>query len=321
MPKVGFHGVRGSCPCSDPAMARYGGSTASVVVEPDDASVPVLLDLGTGCRSLGFSLLDRYFPGASRPSDVQPRDEHDPASTAEHDNAKLHLSAFVTHLHFDHVQGLPFFGPALRSDVRLDVYGPIQDGTLSEAFSRFVKPPYFPVEVGELPGEVGFFELADGEQVKVGPSIVIAREVPHVGRTLGYRIEVDGVVIAYLSDHQAPSADGRVIMDVSEAVLDLCRDADLLIHDAQYTDDEFLAKWSWGHSTIAYAVEVARKAGARQLALFHHDPTHDDEQLDALAKQASQLAGSDLSVLMAAEDLVIDVFPASSVVLIPARQA
>jgi phosphoribosyl 1,2-cyclic phosphodiesterase len=217
----------------------------------------------------------------------------------------LRLSAFVSHLHFDHVQGLPFFGPALRPDVRLDIYGPTQDGPLSEAFAAFVQPPYFPVGVGELPAELGFFELSDGGCVQAGSAVVRAREIPHVGRTLGYRIEVGGVSVAYLSDHQAPSRSGQVIPDVSEAALDLCSGVDLLVHDAQYTDAEFAVKAHWGHSTVAYAVEVAKQAGVRRLALFHHDPTHADDLLDGLGQEASDLAGGAFEVVMAAEDMQI----------------
>jgi ribonuclease BN (tRNA processing enzyme) len=221
----------------------------------------------------------------------------------------LALSAFVTHLHFDHVQGLPFFGPALRADVRLDVYGPAQVGPLGEAFASFVQPPYFPVGLLELPAELGFFELVDGDVVQAGPARVKAREVPHVGRTLGYRIEVAGVSMAYLGDHQAPSRDGLVVAEVSEAAFELCEGVDLLVHDAQYTDEEFAVKAHWGHSTVAYAVEVAKQAGARALALFHHDPTHGDEELDALAVEAGRLAGKALPVFMAAEGMTIDLEP------------
>jgi phosphoribosyl 1,2-cyclic phosphodiesterase len=194
----------------------------------------------------------------------------------------MRLSAFVTHLHFDHVQGLPFFGPALQSDVHLDIYGPTQDGSLSDAFAAFMQPPYFPVGVGELPAELGFFELADGAEVRVGSALVKAREIPHVGRTLGYRIEVGGISVAYLGDHQAPSSDGRVLPEVSEAALDLCSGVDLLVHDAQYTDAELVHKPNWGHSTVDFAVSVAVRAGVRRLVLFHHDPSHDDEALDAM---------------------------------------
>jgi ribonuclease BN (tRNA processing enzyme) len=134
-----------------------------------------------------------------------------------------------------------------------------------------------------------------------------------VGRTLGYRIEAGGVAVAYLGDHQAPARDGRVIPEVSEAAFDLCNGVDLLVHDAQYSDAEFAVKAHWGHSTIAYAIEVARQAGVRQLALFHHDPTHSDDQLDRLGLEATQLAGPSLKVVMAAEGMALDLNPGGTV--------
>jgi phosphoribosyl 1,2-cyclic phosphodiesterase len=215
----------------------------------------------------------------------------------------------VTHLHFDHVQGLPFFGPALRRDVRLDIHGPAQDRPLAEAFASFVQPPYFPVGLGELPAELGFFELADGAVVQAGTAVVKAREVPHLGRTLGYRIEVGGISVAYLGDHQAPCREGCVVPEVSEAAFELCDGVDLLVHDAQYTDAEFAVKAHWGHSTMAYAVEVAKQCGARRLALFHHDPTHGDDVLDRLALEAGKLAGTSLAVVVAAEGMTISLEP------------
>jgi phosphoribosyl 1,2-cyclic phosphodiesterase len=220
----------------------------------------------------------------------------------------LDVNVFATHLHFDHIQGLPFFGPALRPDTRVSIYGPRQTGSsLSEVFAAFIRPPYFPVGLHDLPAELCFFEVGDGE-VKLGTARVIVREVPHVGVTVGYRVEVDGVSVAYVSDHQAPAADGAVRWSVSESVLELCDGADLLIHDAQYTDEEFVVKAHWGHSTFDYAVHVAREAGARRLALFHHDPTHGDDALDALGTRTerSGLGGRLETIMVAAENATFE---------------
>jgi phosphoribosyl 1,2-cyclic phosphodiesterase len=322
VPLVSFYGVRGSCPCSDPDLRRYGGSTACVSVDAEDGSPPVVLDLGTGSRRLGHDLVRRFFPGEELSPGTPPRDSHEPPHAPfAHPDTKVRLSAFVTHLHFDHVQGLPFFGPALKQEVHLDVYGPEQDGTLEEAFEAFVQPPYFPVSVSELPAELTFRALADGSTVEAGPAIVHAREVPHVGRTLGYRVEVAGVTVAYVGDHQAPAHDGRVLSEVSESVLDLCGGADVLIHDAQYTEAEFAVKAHWGHSTVAYAIEVARKAGVRMLVLYHHDPTHNDATLDALAGRAVEEADGAFDVVMASEDMQIHVEAEGDAALRPAVAA
>lgn len=279
--RVTFYGVRGSCPCSGPAIQRYGGATSCVAVSREvPGEPPLILDLGTGLRALGHDLLEAALPG-------------DPP---------LQLHAAVTHLHFDHIQGLPFFLPALREGASVDIYGPAQDGeSLGEAFASVLRPPYFPVELDRLPADLRFHEVGDG-QITLGGFEVSSRVIPHVGATCGYRIEADGFSVAYVSDHQAPtSLDG-----VAESVLDLCAGADLVIHDAQYTEEEFRAKAHWGHSTIAYAVHVAREAGVRRLALYHHDPTHSDSFLDDAGVTAADMAAeAGIEVLMTAEGLSV----------------
>ena len=190
----------------------------------------------------------------------------------------------VTHLHWDHVQGLPFFHPLHTTGAHLEIIGTGGERTLSDAFGEFMTPPYFPIRVGDLTGNVSFREVHD-EQFMIGNARVTSRSVPHVGATLGYRIDCAGASVAYVSDHQQPSHDRTFVAD---AVLELCDRVDLLIHDAQYTEDEFVDRSHWGHCTIEYAIEVARQAKVRALALFHHDPSHHDEFLDGVSAEASR---------------------------------
>jgi phosphoribosyl 1,2-cyclic phosphodiesterase len=251
---VTFYGVRGSTPTACEETRRYGGNTACVALQVADEP-PLLLDLGTGLRFFG---------------ETQP------------DDGSFQGAALVSHLHWDHVQGLPFFVPILRPGASFDVYGPSQDDgrTVAEAFDSFMRAPYFPVAVADLPGEIRFHDLDEGP-VKVGAALVTALAIPHVGRTFGYRVEWGGASIAYLPDHQQP-ADGG--FDVCDAALELVEGVDLLIHDAQYTQPEFAKKSTWGHCTYEYAMWVAKRAGARSVALFHHDPMRSDEALDEVLR-------------------------------------
>jgi phosphoribosyl 1,2-cyclic phosphodiesterase len=190
-------------------------------------------------------------------------------------------------LHWDHVQGLPFFAPILADGAELDVYGPGQDdGTLDAAFHQFVCPPYFPVTLEELKGRIRFHDVTDADLAFNGAKVRV-REVPHCGTTNGYRVEMGGATIAYLSDHQMPHDGSHAVTD---DVLELCDGADLVIHDAQYTKAEFAEKYFWGHCTVEYAVFVAQEAGAKRLALFHHDPAHSDDEVDELLRQARAAA-------------------------------
>ena len=264
--------MRGSCPGPSPANARYGGNTAAVTVASGDGQV-LLLDLGTGVRTVPMP--------AGRP---------------------FRGTALVTHLHFDHVQGLPFFPPLLEPGTSLDVVAPEQEaGDLAGAFAGFIRPPYFPLALDDLPGTVRFRPV-QRDVFQVGPATVTVRPVPHLGPTVGYRIDCDGSSLAYVSDHQAPAT----LDDVPAPVLELCDGVDLLIHDAQYTAEEFAGKGRWGHSTVGYAVRVATAAGARRLCLFHHDPDHDDDLLDEMAEHARRRAGPSLEVTAASEGLVVE---------------
>lgn len=285
---VTFHGVRGSTPCSCPSQARYGGNTSCVTIERP-GQPPLVLDLGTGVRMWGRSL--------SRDVPVE-------------------VHALVTHLHWDHVQGLPFFAPLLHPETSLSVYGPGDDDLpLVDAFGRFMTPPFFPVRSDQLPASVSFRDVRS-ESFSVAEAEVLARPVPHTGLTVGYRIAIDDVIIAYVPDHQQPLDDP---LWVAPEVLELCQGADLLIHDAQFHRDSFEAKATWGHCTADYAVEVARQAEVSELVLFHHDPSHDDDFLDALTAEMQALTANDrFTVTSAREGLVLSLSGAGRSATVPA---
>ena len=254
--KVTFYGVRGSTPCHGDDTRRYGGNTSCVAVDVPGAS-PIFFDLGTGARYMGLNHpCDGSFAG----------------------------SCLLSHLHWDHVQGLPFFPPLMFDGSRLDVYAPRQDDgrTLVEAFDDMIRSPQFPVSLDRLPGTVAFHELADTD-FDLGPARVRSRLVPHLGPTLGFRVEHQGRSVAYLSDHQQPHESD---FSLTPGVRELVQGADLLIHDAQYVDADMPAKRGWGHSLIRHVLELAQKAEARTVALFHHEPERDDDALDRAVAEA-----------------------------------
>ena len=267
MLNVTFHGVRGSTPCHGPSTVKYGGNTACVSVQAEGQR-PLLLDLGTGLRYFGKQLMAES-------------------------NAPVDAVALVSHLHWDHIQGLPFFSPALNPDARLEMFGPCQeDGTsFMESVKNVVRPPTFPVDISGLRGRFTFHDVADDNFMIDGYSVK-SRLVPHIGPTLGYRIEFGGVSVAYISDHQQPT-DGSFV--VPDGVRELAEGVDLLIHDAQYTPSEFKTKAHWGHCTAEFAVGIGMACGAKRVALFHHDPERTDEELDNTAA-CSASAGTEVFV-------------------------
>ena len=244
---------------------------------------PLILDLGTGLRFLG-----EHLAGPLRVSD-----------------SPLRGSVLLTHVHYDHVLGLPFFAPMRDPGAVLDIYGPSQgERPLAAVMEALVQPPFFPVRMIDLGGKLAFHDLFGAVDFSIGAITVKARTISHVGHTYGFRIEAEGRAVAYVSDHQEPVDPGRI----DDGVLELCRGADLVIHDAQYTDEEFQKLSDWGHSTPSYAVRVAEASGARHLSLFHHDPSHTDKEIDEMLDSARRMATHlpELEVSAAAEGASVE---------------
>jgi ribonuclease BN (tRNA processing enzyme) len=258
--RVVFNGVRGSTPCAGPEYTRFGGHSSSVAIESDDAP-PILFDLGTGVR-----------PYASRCS------------------GEFHGTVLLSHLHWDHVQGLPFFTPLHMDGSTLDVFGPRQDeGRLGDVFAQMMRPPFFPILPSQLTGDVRFHDTGE-DDFPVGGAKIRSRWVRHVGPTLGFRVDLHGLSVAYIPDHGPGCCPDDSDDYIPHEVLELCDGVDVLIHDAQHTPAEYEPKRHWGHCTSDYAVHVARESGARSLALFHHDPAHDDEAVAILERSAADVS-------------------------------
>jgi phosphoribosyl 1,2-cyclic phosphodiesterase len=208
------------------------------------------------------------------------------------------------HLHWDHTQGLPFFGAGNNPDSRVDLYAPAQ-GDTEAVLGRFMSPPSFPIAPRELLGKWSFNALEPGAEL-IGGFSVLALEIPHKGgRTFGYRISDGRATIAYLSDHcptnLGPGPEG--LGEYHEAALSLASGCDVLFHDGQYTDEELPARASFGHASCGYAVGLAQAAGARQLLLYHHDPARTDDEIDAIVTGCK---GADVPVEAAVQGTVVD---------------
>ena len=284
--QVRFWGTRGSIAAPGPNTARFGGNTSCVEVRAADGTV-IILDCGTGARELGLHLAQTV---------PQP--------------IRLHL--FIGHTHWDHIQGFPFFVPAFLPGSELNIYAPIgfQRG-LEEAMAGQMEYSYFPVKMRDLRSRIHFTELDEGF-FRVGGVLVETQFLNHTAPTVAYRMTSDGATIAYATDHEPFwNASGRVSQHPGdERHIAFLKGANLVIHDAQYTDAEYRDKVGWGHSSLEYAVDVALAAGVERLVLFHHDPAHDDammEQMEAMARAHVDRRGQALEVLAAREGLELEV--------------
>lgn len=263
--KVKVWGARGSIPAPGPETTRYGGNTSCVQVTLDDGS-RFVLDAGTGIRSLGLALND---------AGEQP----------------LHI--LLTHLHLDHIQGLMFFAPMFNPRSEIVVWGPAsREASLEDRIARYISAPLSPVEVRELPCHPSFRE-AETTEWRIGSATIHAASVSHRGPTLGYRIEADGESVCYIPDHE-PGL-GAPLSSLEEEWIsgfELARDASLLIHDCQYTDEEYPHHIGWGHSPLSETLAFAHRTRAERLLLFHHDPLHSDAFLDDLARGVGERVGA-----------------------------
>ena len=273
-------GVRGSAPAPGAEFLRYGGQTSCVAIAHDGGAAPVLiLDAGTGLRRVTTLLGGQPFSG----------------------------TILLTHLHWDHVHGLPFFRAGDRDDARVSLLLPEPDdgGSAEQVLARGMSPPHFPITPAGLRGRWTFGALRPGT-VKAEGFAVEAAEVPHKGgRTFGYRVSDGRSVLTYIPDHcptvYGPGPDGWG--EYRPAVMGLAAGADLLIHDALMLPEEVAAEAAFGHAAADYAVELGRRAGARRVLLAHHKPERADEELDQLGRR---LAGATPGVLVAAEGQTFD---------------
>ena len=276
--KVVPYGVRGSLAAPGSTTARYGGNTSCVRVTGPDGMV-LVLDAGTGIRSLALEL-----PTKLRRVDV-----------------------LLTHLHMDHIIGLGFFGSLYKPDMEVHIWGPASATLSLEArLRRYLAPPLFPVLLRDLPCHLELHHTGRG-RFSIGPFSIRAARVCHPGPTVGYRIETDTSSLAYLPDHE-PALGARRFPIGAEwtSGFDLAEGVDLLLHDAQYTREEYPQHAGWGHSTMHDAVAFARLAGVKHLAPFHHDPGRDDAALEEAIAAAVADTKPDFPVTPAAEGRSFD---------------
>ena len=253
--RVKLWGTRGSIPCPGPDTVRYGGNTSCVEVTLADGGL-LVLDAGTGIRNLKL------------PDDDEPR----------------HIDILLTHLHLDHIQGLLFFAPLFHSQNEVTIWGPSMEGvTLRDRIARYLSAPLTPVELREVPCRLDFRECPEGE-FQIRSATVRAEFVNHRGPTLGYAIsEPRGASFCYLPDHEPALIGPLDELDTPWiSGYALAADADLLLHDCQYTDAEYPDHFGWGHSSLTDALTFARRTRAKHTLLAHHDPDHSDDDLDAI---------------------------------------
>ena len=290
--KIRFWGTRGSIPSPGPRTVRYGGNCSCVEVRTPSGEL-FIIDAGTGIRELGLALMAE-----------QPVVAH----------------VFLSHTHWDHISGFPFFPPAFAPGNTLTIYAARNiDKRLEDVMAGQMEYTYFPVTLSDLPAEINYRELLE-ETFEIGKARITTHYLNHTSICMGYRIEEGGKSVAYVSDHEPyglalfgtdPPADriGRGLRDGvvhvgDRRLIEWVKGVDLIIQDTQYTPEEYPRKIGWGHGSADYVTDVAIMAGARRLALYHHDPLHDDDTVDQIVDYCRARvaeAGASLEVFAAAE--------------------
>jgi phosphoribosyl 1,2-cyclic phosphodiesterase len=279
--KATFWGTRGSVAAPGRDTARYGGNTSCVEVLGEDGT-RLVLDAGTGIRALGSAL---------------------PANQGR-------VDVLLSHLHLDHIQGLGFFSPLFNPRMEVHIWGPASTTLdLRSRLMRYLSAPLFPVPLRDLPCKLVLHEVPSAT-MQVGAFQIESALIAHPGPTVGYRITGPEGVIAYLSDHEPALGEFRLRLPAEwTSGQVLAEGADLLIHDAQYTDEEYAERVGWGHSSVAQALQFATMARVKHLVAFHHDPAHSDSMLDGIMADATREAKPDFRVSAAEEGTVLKIGP------------
>jgi ribonuclease BN (tRNA processing enzyme) len=272
--KIALRGVRGSIPTTDPATKYYGGNTSCAVVSEEDCML--VLDGGSGMQR--FTL---------------------------HQNTGIkRIDILLTHLHLDHIQGLGFFNPLFDPSFDVHIWGPATNAnSLHARLSRYLSPPLFPVLLRDLPCKLTLHEI-ENNSFEIGHFAIESRYIIHPGPTLGFRIRGRNSVFTYIPDHE-PALGLMNILNEKKWVsgIDLAASTDLLLHDAQYSTQEYTSHPGWGHSSMTDAIKFAALAEAKHLLLAHHDPSHTDEQLDEMVADLRKQNEYPLNFELAAEGM------------------